>query len=85
MSDEPTTDLTERPEVTVRRFAGRLVRIEQMVDDEIARIDVADLPCEWWQWRRKHWVDGVGTARAVSLRHLVSIKSAFYGDERTEG
>ncbi len=72
----------ERPEDTVRRFASKLVRIEEMIDAELERVRrTDDLACEWWQRRRRQWVDGVGTARVVSERRLWAIKSAFYEEE----
>ena len=73
------THETERPEDAARRMAGKLLRIEAMVDAELERVRrTDDLPCQWWQRRLRHWVDGVGTARAVSERRLWKIKSAFY-------
>jgi len=57
--------------------AGRLGRVESLVDAEIKRLDTKDIHAEWWQWRRRHWVDGVGTARAVSLRQMWAIKSVL--------
>ena len=74
----PIENFTERPEDTVRRFAGQLVRLEQMIDTEIARLEADDLKASWWERRRKHWVEGVGVARAVSVQNLWEIKSAFY-------
>ena len=76
-----TGNETERPEDTVRRLAMRLRRIEQMVDTEIERLECDDLaPALWWQLLRKAWIEGVRTARAVSVRRLRGIKSAFYED-----
>ena len=77
-----TENMTERPEDTLRRFARKLVRIEAMVDAELERVRrTDDLPCQWWERRRRHWVEGVGTARAVSECNLWAIKSAFYGED----
>ena len=57
-----------------------LVRLEEMVDAELERVRKTDdlPPAAWWQFLRKQWCDGVGTARAVSERQLWKIKSAFY-------
>ena len=73
---------TELPEDTVRRLAGKLVRIEKMIDDELERVRQTDdlFPAQWWQFIRRAWMDGVGTARAVSESKLWPIKSAFYED-----
>jgi hypothetical protein len=73
---------TERPEDTVRRQARKLVRLEAMIDAELERVrKVDDLPVQWWERRRRQWVDGVITARVISEEHLWAIKSAFYGEE----
>ncbi len=78
---EAVTDQKEIPKDTVRRLAGKLVRIEAMIDAELERVRrTDDLTCEWWQRRRRQWVDGVGTAHAVSEGKLWKIKSAFYED-----
>lgn len=75
MSDE-----TERPEDTVRRYAGRLVAVERMLEDELIRLTAPDLrPVQWWERRRRHWVQGVEDARSVSAQHLRLIREALDG------
>ena len=76
------TDQKETPEDTVRRLAGKLVRIEAMIDAELERVRRTEdlFPTMWWQRRRRQWADGVGTARVVSEQELWKIKSAFYED-----
>lgn len=72
-------NMTETPEVAVRRQARKLLRIEALIDAELIRVRVrGDLRVGWWQRRRKHWVDGVRVARKVTEKHLVEIKNAFY-------
>jgi hypothetical protein len=77
-------DCQERPEDTVRRFAHRLVCLQQIADAELERVRrTDDLSCKWWQRRRRQWADGVGVARACSEAALWEIKSAFYADGET--
>jgi len=69
---------TERPEDTVRRFARRLVTVEELVDSELARIATDDLyPARWWQFLRRKWRAGVFDARGVHADHLRKIREAL--------
>lgn len=61
----------------------------RMVYEEIDRTMATDdlRPAQWWEWRRKCWIDGVTTARVVESDRLWRIASALVIDNsrRTEG
>lgn len=62
----------------IHRLRKASSEIEAMIDKEIERLRKDDLrKPEWWEPLRKHWLDGIGCARAVSEREMWRIKSAI--------
>jgi hypothetical protein len=63
---------------TSEDYSMAVAYANDLLDAEIERLRRDDLKsAAWWEFRRRAWLDGVGTARAVSEQALWKIKSAL--------